>query len=329
MKQNMKFLKELIEEKYPNTAALIIMKDQEVIHEQYFQDYQKEHTLHVYSVTKSILSILIGIAIDKGYLKGVDQTLQTFYPELAKRDCANITIRDMLRMCVPYRYEEEPYIEYFTSDSYVDTALRYLGKEGDVGTFRYAPMIGPDILSGILVKTTGTSVLEFARTWLFSPLGIHIEKSIVFQSEKEQYDFQQSRTMSGWVQDAQGIHTAGWGLTLSAMDMAKLGQLYLQKGDWQGSQIVSSHWVEESTKEQSRWDQMNLAYGYLWWVMQDGFAAMGDGGNVIYVNRKKHLVVCMQCMFAPNATDRVELIEQTIIPLFENEDNEANTSYVL
>lgn len=95
--------------------------------------------------------------------------------------------------------------------------------------------------------------------------------------------------ISGWVTDAAGTHAAGWGLTLTAMDMAKIGQLYLNGGIWEGRQIISAEWIAESTAEHSRWQKRNLPYGYLWWVTEDGYAAMGDGGNVIYANTKKKL----------------------------------------
>ena len=73
-----------------------------------------------------------------------------------------------------------------------------------------------------------------------------------------------ARDVSGWVMDSKGIHAAGWGLTLTARDMAKIGQLYLDDGKWDGKQIVSAQWIAESTREHSRWEELNLPYGYLW-----------------------------------------------------------------
>ncbi|MFQ7173049.1 MAG: hypothetical protein ACLRQF_13840 [Thomasclavelia ramosa] len=87
--------------------------------------------------------------------------------------------------------------------------------------------------------------------------------------------------------DSCGINAAGWGLTLSTRAMAKIGQLYLNQGRWNKQQIVSKQWVIDSIKKQSYNDELNLAYGYLWWLHQDGFMAMGDG-DVIYVNIMKN-----------------------------------------
>ena len=192
-----------------------------------------------------------------------------------------------------------------------------LGGRGKIGTFRYAPLIGPDILTGILVRAIGQSVLDFAAENLFEPLGIKVENNLLFESKEEQMAFNQSTDISGWVTDSMGIHAAGWGLTLTPMDMAKIGQLYLNGGMWEGKQIISSKWIEDSTIEHSRWKKENLPYGYLWWVNEDGYAAMGDGGNAIYVNTKKKLVISIAALFAPKAGDRIELIKKDIEPAFE------------
>jgi len=97
------------------------------------------------------------------------------------------------------------------------------------------------------------------------------------------------------------VNVGGWGLTLSPVDMAKIGQLYLNGGIWSGRQIVSAGWIDECTKERSRWEKINLPYGYLWWIIdaeQRAFAAMGDGGNAIYFNAKNNMVVSSPlCLF--------------------------------
>ncbi|MFV0413292.1 MAG: serine hydrolase, partial [Oscillospiraceae bacterium] len=118
--------------------------------------------------------------------------------------------------------------------------------------------------------------------------------------------------------DPQGLHPAGWGLFLKTRDMAKIGQLYLSSGMWNGAQIVPAQWVAESTRGHSRWG--SLPYGYLWWVI-DGkrhiYVAMGDGGNTIYVNAQKQLVVSVSALFMPEAKDRIGLIQEYIEPLLE------------
>ena len=126
-----------------------------------------------------------------------------------------------------------------------------------------------------------------------------------------------ARDVSGWVMDSKGIHAAGWGLTLTARDMAKIGQLYLDDGKWDGKQIVSAQWIAESTREHSRWEELNLPYGYLWWIADDNaFAAMGDSGNTIYVNRKKELVIAIASLFKENTGDRMDFIKECVETMF-------------
>ncbi len=122
----------------------------------------------------------------------------------------------------------------------------------------------------------------------------------------------------GWVADPQGNNLASWGLFLSPREMAKFGRLYLDGGIWEGRQIVPAAWVAESTREHSRCnDWGKLPYGYLWWVIDaSSFAALGDGGNVIYVNTKKKLVVAIASYMAPDVKDRIKWIKTMIEPLF-------------
>ncbi len=223
-------------------------------------------------------------------------------------------------MTAPYKYRLNPYPKYFSSEDWVISSLDLLGGNGKIGKFKYAPVIGIDILSGILVNTTGKSVLEFAQDNLFSPLGISVDKSIYFQSKKEQLDFYKSKGANGWVADSNGTNTAGWGLSLTTMDMAKLGQLYLNEGYWNGRQIVSDKWIFESTQLQSVWKARHLKYGYLWWVIDEtehSYAALGDGGNAIYVNPKDRIVVAVSSLFVPRVKDRIDFIKREIEPLFK------------
>ena len=222
-------------------------------------------------------------------------------------------------MTAPYKHRFNPYPKYFSSEDWVISSLGFLGGRGKIGDFRYAPIIGIDILSGILINTTGKSVLEFAQDNLFYPLGISVEKNIYFQNKEEQLDFYKSKGANGWVADPNGTNTAGWGLSLTTMDMAKLGQLYLNEGYWNGRQIISDKWIIESTQVQSVWKARHLKYGYLWWVIDEAehsYAALGDGGNAIYVNPKNKIVVSISSLFVPRVKDRIDFIKREIEPLF-------------
>ena len=267
--------------------------------------------------------MLFGIALDKGCIKNLDEKVIDFFPNYQTRKkektIQHVTIRNLLTMTAPYKYRFNPYPKYFSSEDWVISSLDLLGGNGKIGNFKYAPVIGIDILSGILVNATGKSVLEFAQDNLFSPLGISVDKNIYFQSKEEQLDFYQSKGANGWVADPKGTNTAGWGLSLTTMDMAKLGQLYLNEGHWNGRQVISDQWIFESTQVQSVWKARHLKYGYLWWVIDEAehsYAALGDGGNAIYVNVKDKIVVAISSLFVPRVKDRIDFIKREIEPLF-------------
>jgi CubicO group peptidase (beta-lactamase class C family) len=317
------WLEKIINSSYNNTAGIIVLKNGKTLYENYFNEYTASNAVHIASVTKSIISALIGIAIENGHIKSIDQKVLDFFPEYiinrGEKTIQSITIKNMLTMTAPYKYKLEPYEKFFASDNWIETALDLLGGKGQVGQFMYSAIIGTHILSGILVKATGQSVFEFATKHLFSPLEIHVEHNVVLHNKEEQLTFFQNKNVSGWVADRQGVNTAGWGLTLTPMDMAKIGQLYLDGGIWKDKQMIPAWWIDESTKEQSRWGR--LTYGYLWWIIDDKkhiYAALGDGGNVIYVNRKNKMVVSIASLPMPRAKDRIKLIKEYIEPMFEN-----------
>lgn len=321
-------MEKIINAGYRNIGGIVVQKSGKTLYENYFNGCTADSTFHVFSVTKSIISILIGIAIDKGFIKGIDQKVLDFFPDYTVKrgetTIQNITLKDMLTMTAPYKYKSEPCTEYFTSDNWVKAALDLLGGRGKIGEFRYTPLIGPDILSGILVKAARQPVLDFGTEYLFGPLGITVENNVVFHNKEEQEAYIKAKNVSGWVVDPAGVNTAGWGLALTPVDMAKIGQLYLDGGMWKDKQIVSAQWIDESTKEHSRCNRFKLSYGYLWWIINDkehAYAAMGDGGNVIYVNAEKEMVISIASFYLPNAKDRIKLIKEYIEPMFEKAVN--------
>ena len=304
-----------------NITGILIQKDGEIRYENYFHGYSAEHVAHVYSVTKSVFSALIGIAIGKGVIRSIDQKVLDFFPDYEvlpnETGIQHVTIRHLLTMTAPYKYETEPYMLFFTSPNPVRAALDLLGGDKPIGTFHYSAIGGTHILSAILSRATGQNVLAFAQEHLFAPLGIQVPKSIVIRSEAEHTAIMSDPHTRGWVVDLQGNNFASWGLFLTPREMAKIGQLYLDGGVWEGRQIVPAQWIAESMREQSRAaDWGNLAYGYLWWVMDsDCFVALGDGGNVIYVNSKERIVVCVEAFLKPEVKDRIGWIKTEIEPL--------------
>ncbi len=320
--EKIKELEKTINIDYQNITGLIIQKNGVKLYENYFNGYDATNAVHVYSVTKSIISALIGIAIDQGYIKSVDQKVLDFFPDYTvqtgEKTIQSITIKNLLTMTAPFKYESEPYEEFFASENWINTALDLLGGEY-TGEFMYSPIIGAHILSGILAKATGQLILEYAQEHLFLPLGINVPHNVVLRTKEEHMAAMNDKNTYGWAVDPQGLNTASWGLFLIPEDMVKIGQLYLNDGIWEGKQIISTKWIDESTKVHIDWN--GLSYGYLWWIIDDKkhvYAALGDGGNAIYVNTEKNMVVSMACIFMPEVKDSIDFIAEYIEPLFEN-----------
>lgn len=310
----------VIRSQYGNVAGMIVQKHGQTLYEGYFNGYTAEHAAHLFSVTKSVFSLLIGIAVDLGKIGSIDQRVLDFFPEYCipagEQTIQNVTIRHLLTMTAPYKYETEPYERFFTGPNPIQDALDLLGGDKPIGAFHYSAIGGTHILSGILQRATGQSALDFASEYLFAPLGISVPRSITLKSAEEHAVVMNDRDTRGWVADPQGNHFASWGLFLTPREMARIGQLCLQGGVWEGERVVSEQWIAQSTREQSRWGE--LAYGYLWWVLdEDRFAALGDGGNVIYGNRNNNMVIAIASLFAPDAKDRIEWILSQIEPMFD------------
>lgn len=321
--EKIKELEKIINKDYSNITGMVIQKNGMKLYENYFNEYTVDHAVHVYSVTKSIVSLLIGIAIDDGDIKHLNQKVLDFFPhytvKAGEKTIQEISIGNLLTMTAPYKYKTEPYEKFFASENPIQDALDLLGGDDSIGEFNYSAIGGTHILSGILAKATGRPILDFATEKLFSPLGINVPNNVVIKNKEEHFTVMNDKNTSGWAVDTQGLNTASWGLFLTPVEMAKIGQLYLNNGVWNDKQIVSAEWISESTREHSRcvpWG--DLAYGYLLWLIdRESYAAMGDGGNIIYVNTKNQMVISMASLFIPEAKDRIEFIKEYIEPMFE------------
>ena len=318
---NTRMLEEAVRRLGDNITGILIQKGDEIRYENYFNGFTAENAVHIYSVTKSVFSALIGIALEKGQIKSIEQKVLDFFPDYEvlpnEKTIQHVTIRHLLTMTAPYKYETEPYMQFFTSRNPIQDALDLLGGDKPMGVFNYSAIGGTHILSGILTQATGKNPLDFAQEQLFDTLNIRVPQSIVIRSEAEHTAIMSDPKTRGWVVDPQGNNFASWGLFLTPREMAKIGQLYLQGGAWEGKQIAPAQWVAESTREHSRAMNLgNLAYGYLWWIIDsDCFAALGDGGNAIYINTKKRLVVAIASRMAQHVQDRIQWIKTEVEPV--------------
>ncbi|PFN20339.1 serine hydrolase domain-containing protein [Bacillus cereus] len=304
----------LIKEEYKNINGMLVMQKGNVVFEQYYNEYSQDDVFHVASVTKTVISALIGICIDKGYIKSINQRVRGFFPKY-NVNSSEITVRHLLTMTTPYPYADwqEPLEELCTQEDWVQYTLNRVGKGGEIGTFKYSSA-GAHVLSAIITSATGKSAREFANEYLFQPLGMREIPN--YNMKAFGFDDLFGKDVKGWVHDPNGISTGGWGLTFTVKDMAKFGHLYLNEGSYDGKQILSKSWVKESTEMNEN------RYGYLWWLREENgvfsYSAMGDGGNVICCVPERELVVVIASEVIPEAKDRWELIKEYILPYLKD-----------
>lgn len=233
-----------------------------------------------------------------------------------------VTIKHLLTMTAPYKYRYEPWTKICSSDDWTRAALDFVGgKKGLTGEFKYATL-GIHILTGILSKTSGLKVVDFANKYLFEPIEVEKHSNYLAETAEEHKHFTMCKEpkTNVWFCDQQGIGTAGYGLCFSAADMAKIGQLCLNKGVHNGKQIVSSKWIEEITRPTYNCGREfnHMSYGYLWWIIDEKkhiYAAIGNSGNVIYVNPAENVVIAVTSYFKPTILDRIDFIQDYIEPL--------------
>jgi CubicO group peptidase (beta-lactamase class C family) len=281
-----------------NLHSLLIIRHGYLVSENYFgsQDVNTRHQL--YSVTKSFIATLIGIALDKGYIQDTDQRVVDFFPDrqfdnLSERK-EEMTLDDLLTMRSGLDWEEgEPaYREMYTSSDWLKAVMDKPMAAEPGRLFNYCSGCS-HVLSAILQETTGQNPRDFADEFLFKPLGI---------------------TDYRWDTDAEGRAVGGWGLQLTPRDMAKLGYLYLHNGEWDGQQIVSAKWVEEVTRLRTGTDG-ELGYGYQWWLFTPAnvYMALGLDGQTIAVVPQLDLIVVTTAQI--NGHDAIfRLIQQDIVP---------------
>lgn len=326
---NYKELHELIIKEEPNIAQIVGYKNGKEVYSDTWNNYKKTDACHVMSVTKSIVSLLIGIAIDQGFIKSVDDLVLDYFPEYktkrGEKTIGKVTIKNLLTMTAPYKYKYEPWVKVCTSEDWTIAALDFLGgRSGITNEFKYSTL-GIHILTGIITKTSKMKTVDFANKYLFKPIGVTSHKNYLAETAEEHKEFTISKKPKEniWFCDPKGVGTAGYGLCFSASDMAKIGQLCLNNGIYNGKQIISSNWIKESTKSHYKCDEnfQNMSYGYLWWIIDEKnhiYAAIGNSGNVIYINPQKNIVVTVTATFKPTIFYRVQFIQKYIEPFIEN-----------
>ena len=325
---NKEELHEFIEENQPNICQVFAYKNGKAVYSDCWNGYEKTDCVHIMSATKSIIALLIGIAIDKKQIKSVDDKVLDYFPDYkvkrGEKTIYDVTIKHLLTMRAPYKGKGDPWSKVCSSENWTFSSLDFLGgRKGITDEFDYRTVC-LHILSGILFRAAKMKTVDFANEFLFKPLGIAEHKNYYAKSAEEHVRFTVEKTPKEniWFADPEGLGTPGYGLCMSAEDMAKVGLLCLNKGTFDGKQIVSSGWIEEMTKPKTVESDYfrGMDYGYLWWIIdreKNIYAAIGNSGNVIYVNPEKDIVIAVSSYFKPTVFDRVDFIREYIEPFIE------------
>ncbi|MBC7524616.1 MAG: serine hydrolase, partial [Flavobacterium sp.] len=245
-----------------------------------FRGYEKQNIVPSFSMAKSVTSILIGCAIDEGLIKSVDEPITNYIPELTKNGFDKVTIKHVLQMTSGIRFNES-YINPFghAAGFYYGLNLRKkikrLKLKREPGKkFQYTS--GNTQLLGLILERSlkGRTITSYLQEKLWTPL--EMEYGASWSIDKEE----------------NGLEKTFCCLNATARDFAKIGRLYKNKGNWNGKQIISQKWVEESTKLDTT-DGSVSYYQYQWWLpSNDGdFMAEGILGQFIYVNPSKSIVI--------------------------------------
>jgi CubicO group peptidase (beta-lactamase class C family) len=303
---------EHIQEEKLGLHSLLIVRNGYLVSELYVYPYSVEQAHGVMSVTKSVMGALVGIAIEKGYIKNVHQPLFSLLPdqEVANLDeqKKGITLEDLLTMTSGLDCHENPgpgEAIMQTSPNWVQFMLDQPIVAHPGTKFNYCTS-AIQLLSAVLQKATGMSARQFANENLFAPLGI----GPIIEAR--------------WPSDPQGVTIGGYELALTPSEMAKLGHLFLNKGQWDGKTIVPAEWVAASTASHANREDKK-EYGYLWWVDPQGkwYAALGRGGQHIFVYPAEGLVVVFTANLPyTNDADLIplqELLNQYILPSIKSD----------
>lgn len=273
------------------TQGFLFIQNDTIQYENYWRG-QQEDTKHIsWSMAKSYVSALFGIAIEEGYIKSINQTVDEYLPELKGSGYDNVKIKDVLQMSSGVKFNEDysdpksdinRYWEGFVFGGSQDEFAATLENERPPGTYNKYVSIDTHVLGMIIVKATGKSIAEYLEEKIWKPIG-------------NEYD-------AYWLADGYGMEQANGGLNASLRDFAKLGRLYLNKGNWEGKQIVPTKWIEQSTSiteeylmpQSENSESKGIGYGYQWWI-PDGtegeFMAIGVFNQQIYVNPTTNTII--------------------------------------
>ena len=292
------------------TQGVMIIQNDSIVYEKYWGDFSSDRLATIFSVSKSITSLVCGIAIDDGFIKSVDDPVTDYLPELKKKDpmWQKLTIRHLLDMQSGLDFDDTyslnlkgfKRLHAMAKLNYghnVMKQIRGLKFRKEPGTeHRYESMTS-QIMGVVIERATGKHFADYLSEKVWKPLGMESPALVNVDSRKHDV-----------------AHTFG-GITLTMKDLAKIGRLYLNLGVWDGKRIVSEEWIHQSTD----YDTSNDGYHFNWYNLSSvgfdkpeypGYYALGIRHQVLYVNPYKNLIMVRIGMGNSNSTFVPELFEQ-------------------
>lgn len=275
-----------------DVTALLVLKDGKIVHESYYKGTEPDDLRISWSVAKSYLSALVGVLLEDGTIASIDDPVVQYASTLKGGAYDGASIRNVLNMVSGVTFDED----YLDQSSDINRMGRVLALGGSMDDFAsgltetFAPVgegwkyvsIDTHILSMVVRGATARPIAELLSEKIIAPMGL----------EREPY----------YLTDGFGTAFVLGGLNLTTRDYARMGQMYLQNGEFNGSQIVPAAWVATSTSPSAPTAEGEIGYGYQWWVPKGAiageFMARGIYGQYVYVNRAKGVVI------ATNAADR-------------------------
>ncbi len=275
-----------------DVTALVILKDGEIVYENYFKGTEAEDRRISWSVAKSYLSALLGILLDEGRIASLDDQVTQYAPSLIGTAYEGATIRNVLNMASGVTFDED----YLDKNSDINRMGRVIALGGELDEFTASlketfaepgtqwqyVSIDTHVISMVIRGATGRSIPDLLSEKVVAPMGL----------EHEPY----------YLTDGSGVAFVLGGLNLTTRDYARMGQMFLQNGRYNGKQIVPADWVAASTAASAPTAPGAIGYGYQWWIPQGAdageFMARGVYGQYIYIDRAAGVVI------ATNSADR-------------------------
>lgn len=297
-------------ENYPNVYSLLVVRNGFLVYEKYYAGADKNSAYEVFSITKSVMSALTGIAIREKLIEDTEQKVSELIPSyfnsIDDENKKNITVESVLTMRGGLDAVDSNYRGYYSSPDWVTYALNKPMTTKLNEEFVYNTGL-PHFLSRIIFEKSEMSTKDFAQKYLFEPLNMRVDN---------------------WDADRAGCHGGGSGLYLTPTDMAKFGYLYLNHGKWDGQQVIPEEWVSESTAHKVT-TSPELDYGYLFWLQDmenksNGqiyatYRADGAGGQQIVVIPKIDTVIVVTANLYSSSVDKSDtqsLIKDYVLPAF-------------